>query len=192
MSEKRKPGANNLAELLSSWDSEFVEKAYWTLLGRAPDPDGGTHYLNQIRSGVSKLTILLRLSESQEGRAQDHQVDGLDDALRKHRQAIQPFTGGIVRMITGRAGDTGQERTRRAIVNHLAAINPEAGTMTDVDARDRHANFPSASVGARTEFGMVDHLLMRMVRVEASLKRIEDRLKRIPPPKGSEKVARRS
>lgn len=189
MSGKPNARASNLAELCSPWDSAFIEKAYWTLLGRAPDPDGGTHYLNQIRSGVSKMTILLRLRESKEGRARDPKIEGLDEALRKHRQAIQPFTGRLVRFFTRRAGDSGHERTQRAIVNHLAAISPESG---NAGGHEAPGSGPAAGVGIRTEIGMVDHLLMRLVRVEASLKRIEERMKRSPVPTNGGKVARKA
>jgi hypothetical protein len=174
----------SLAELCSHWDRAFVERAYWSLLGRAPDPDGGAHYLNQLRTGVSKLTILLRLRESAEGRTQNSEIDGLDEALKKHREAIQPFTGAVVRMLTGREGDTRRERALRAVANHLAAMDSViehlgagSGLPMHSDISGMQRSIPQVTMAPRSELGLVDHLLMRTVRIEASLRRIEDRLK---------------
>lgn len=173
-------GRNNLrteslSELCSYWDEAFIERAYWTLLGRAPDPDGGTHYLNRLRNGVSKLTILLRLRESKEGRERDPKIKGLDKALGRHRQAIHPITGPLVRLFTRREGDSRRERSQRAILNHVVAIHSMA-ELSGVDTKPE-AGVSQIGSSSRTETGMVDHMLMRLVRVEASLKRIEDRLK---------------
>jgi hypothetical protein len=179
----------SLAELCSYWDKAFIERAYWTLLGRAPDPDGGTHYLNRLRNGVSKLTILLRLRESKEGRERDPKIAGLDKVLARHRQAIHPITGPVVRFFTRREGDTRLERAQRTIINHVAAIHSLAERSgADTGAVSGVSQIGSAS---RTETGMVDHMLMRLVRVEAALKRIEDRLRAEPAPQTRGKAGRK-
>lgn len=187
--------AESLAELLAYWDKAFVERAYWTLLGRAPDPEGGSHYLGQIRSGVSKLTVLLRLRESREGSARDVKVAGLDAALARHRDAIRPYSGTIVRLFTGREGNSGGERQRRAIANQLAALealgDPLNGSSAGLSAHSMVPKSAPIGLAAGTEIGMVDHLLMRMVRVEASLKRIEDKLKASATNVSGGKVGRR-
>lgn len=190
MSGKPTLRVESLSELCSYWDAAFIERAYWTLLGRAPDPGGGSHHLHELRTGLSKLTILLRLRESKEGRERSPKIEGLDEALAKHRQAIQPWTGRLVRWFTGRHGNTRRERSQRAILNHLSALYPSDGQSGVVGQEDqqRSAEVP---VSLRTEIGMVDHLLMRMVRVEASLKRIEDRLKAGQPGLSRGKVAKK-
>ena len=187
-------GPNNLraesfAELCSYWDEAFIERAYWTLLGRAPDSDGGAHYLNRLRNGVSKLTILLRLRESEEGRERDPKIAGLDKALERHRQAIHPITGPVVRFFTRREGDNRRERTQRAIFNHVAAIH----SLAQRSGADTGPVSGVSKIGpaSRTETGMVDHMLMRLVRVEAALKRIEDRLKAEPAPQTRGKAGRK-
>ena len=181
--------AESLSELCSYWDEAFIERAYWTLLGRAPDPDGGAHYLNRLRNGVSKLTILLRLRESKEGRERDPKIKGLDKALGRHRQAIHPITGPLVRLFTRREGDSRRERSQRAILNHVVAIHAMA-EISDADAKPE-ARVSQIGPSSRTETGMVDHMLMRLVRVEASLKRIEDRLKAEAVPLTRGKAARK-
>ena len=181
--------AESLAELCSYWDKAFIERAYWTLLGRAPDQDGGTHYLSRLRHGVSKLTILLRLRESAEGRERDPKIKGLDKALNRHRQAIQPVTGPLVRLLTGREGDSRRERSQRAILNHLVAIRSMA-ERSDGDT-EAGASLSQIEPASRAETGIVDHMLMRLVRVEASLKRIEDRQKAEAVPLARGKAARK-
>jgi len=168
----------NLDQLCSYWDRAFIERAYWSLLGRAPDADGGSHHLAELRAGVSKLTILLRLRESAEGRQFDPQIAGLDEALARHRKAMRSFGGSFVRWLTRREGDTHQERVRRAITNHLSAIDQMTNSQaTNGDPHSLRAGGTLTDFSHRAEVGIIDHLLLRMVRVEASLKRIEDQLR---------------
>ena len=176
------PRAETLAELLSYWDQEFISRAYWTLLNRAPDDDGGEHYLRQLRNGISKLTILGHLRNSKEGRERDVTLPGLDQALRKHRIAAHAWAGPFVRSFTQLEGNSRRERAHRALLNQLAAIQ----SMSPIGGQGvGQGNMSQVNLAPRTEVGMVDHLMMRMVRVEAALKRIEDKLKAGSPAKSS-------
>lgn len=179
--------AESLSELLSCWDRAFVERAYWSILGRAPDPDGGSHHLAELRSGVSKLTILSRLRESPEGREHGTPIVGLDEALRRHRAARGRFSGQLVRWLSRQEGDSPQDRVGRAIANQLGALD-HLGDAHNVDRLDSRTISGNAQAGfsGRSEVGIVDHLLLRMIRVEASLKRIEDRLRAAPSPARSD------
>lgn len=58
-----------LADLLACDDYSFVQRAYWVLLGREPDPGGLANYLDRLRSGTPKLQVLSELAQSPEGRA---------------------------------------------------------------------------------------------------------------------------
>lgn len=175
----------SLDQLCSYWDRAFIERAYWALLGRAPDKEGGSHHLAELRSGVSKLTILLRLRESAEGRQADSQISGLDEALARHRATMR--SGPFVRWLTRREGDAHGQRVRRAITNHLAALEEMANAQSGSgDSRALPATGALTDFSHRAEVGIVDHLLLRMVRVEASLKRIEDQLKTGRAPAGAE------
>ena len=47
-------------------DDAFVELLYRNVLGRAPDPDGAAHWRSQLEGGMSRVTMLLGFSESDE------------------------------------------------------------------------------------------------------------------------------
>ena len=176
--------AKSVSELCSLWDEEFVERAYWTILGRAPDPTGKAHYLGQLRTGVSKFTILMRLRESAEGRKSAAQVDGLDGALERHRQAIHPVMGPLIRFFSSREGNGRSERLARALANQVAVVSNSGGGA-------RQGDVGPIKLAAQSQVAMVDHVMMRLVRVEASLKRIEDKLKGAPANLNAGKVARK-
>lgn len=49
-------------------DEAFIERAYWDVLRRAPDPDGMSNYLDKLRSGMSRQQLLRELQTSDEFR----------------------------------------------------------------------------------------------------------------------------
>lgn len=55
-------------ELLTLDADAFVTAAYNAVLRRAPDPDGLRNYVQELSNGVSKLSIVTRLRNSEEGR----------------------------------------------------------------------------------------------------------------------------
>lgn len=162
-----------LSELCACSDADFIDQAYQSILGRAADPVGRSHYLERLRTGWSKLTILQQLRQSAEGRKANLDVPGLEAALRRHGASTNLLIGWLVRLFTKREGDTRAERTQRAIANQLAVLAAEDPSALGSPLRQgQHSSFM-----APAEIAMVDHLLMRMIRVEASLKRIEGRFK---------------
>lgn len=72
-------GASSVADLLSREDEDFVRCAYFTLLGRAPDPQGQGEYLERLRSGASKLAIARELRASPEGAARRVALPGMQE-----------------------------------------------------------------------------------------------------------------
>ncbi len=65
-------------ELMLYGPEEFLYRAYGTLLGRDPDPQGKELYLDQLLTGVlSRDEILCQLLLSPEGRARKARVEGL-------------------------------------------------------------------------------------------------------------------
>lgn len=96
---KRNPymRAQSLAELLAWNDVNFVRCAYVTLLGRQPDLEGEANYKAMIRAGKSKMAVLHALRSSQEGRAHDPGIAGLDRHLRRYRRSMLPFIGTLFR-----------------------------------------------------------------------------------------------
>lgn len=111
--------ADTLEELCALADSDFVDCAFVTLLGRQADPNGLQHYLRQVRRGVSKLSIIRALRRSSEGRRHDPGIAGLDRALRRHHRANLPVIGFLVRLFTGLEGNSAVERRIRAFENAL-------------------------------------------------------------------------
>ena len=117
--------AGSLLELLSWHEVDFIRCAYVTILGRQPDPEGEAFYLARIQTGISKLTVLSQLRCSDEGRTHDPGIAGLDRELRRHRNAIRPFVGWVVRAITSREGDSQSERENRIFQTSLRHIEEE-------------------------------------------------------------------
>lgn len=112
--------ANTLAELCRFADRDFIRCAFVTILGRQPDPDGEDYYLRRLRAGDSMLSILWTLRRSKEGCSHDPGIAGLDRALRQHHNANRPLIGWLVRLFTGREGNSPTERRLRIITNMLA------------------------------------------------------------------------
>lgn len=112
----------SVPRLLEPHDREFIFAAYQSVLGRAPDPDGESHYLAQLRSGTHKLAILGELRRSAEGRSFIPGVAGLDAAIKRHHWATLPFIGLLVRLLFGGEGNSHTDRKFRALTNELAVL----------------------------------------------------------------------
>jgi FkbM family methyltransferase len=82
------PQGMQLSELLALDGEDFVRAAYATVLNRPVDPSGLTHFLDELNAGVSKVSILWRLSRSTEGRQRGATLNGL--RLAKLREGLQP------------------------------------------------------------------------------------------------------
>jgi FkbM family methyltransferase len=67
-------------ELLALDGDAFVTAAYHTLLRRAPDPEGLRNYVRELNSGVSKLTIVSKLRNSNEGQGHRMPLSGYRSA----------------------------------------------------------------------------------------------------------------
>jgi FkbM family methyltransferase len=117
--------ANSLAELCEWHDRDFVRCAYVTLLGRQPDMAGEADYVRRLRSGVHKLTIIRDLRRSDEGQSHDPGIAGLDKALRRHRNATRPVVGALVRLVTGREGNSVVETRLRMLANDVGSLRGE-------------------------------------------------------------------
>ncbi len=68
-------------QLRRAWtlpDRAFVKAAYQWTLGRAPDPEHGAIALRELGSGVSRLDVLARLTESAEARERGMPADMLE------------------------------------------------------------------------------------------------------------------
>lgn len=83
--------AATLEELLSYHDEPFIHCAYYTLLDRAPDPEGLHYYLTRIRSGISKIEIVYQLTQSPEGKTYPITLPRLEHEIKRYRRWKAPF-----------------------------------------------------------------------------------------------------
>jgi FkbM family methyltransferase len=113
------PVALTMPELLARYDVDFVECAYRTLLGRAPDPEGLSYYLGRLRTGVPKMRTVMQLCESHEGKTHAAKVSGLDNALRQFRRQERPVLGWFVRQFEHREGINSVDRQLRTLDNQF-------------------------------------------------------------------------
>ena len=72
---------NHVTELLQFQGSAFVDTSYQALLGRKPDADGMTYYLDRLRTGRGKSKIIVQLAKSAESKAFKPKLQGLEDLL---------------------------------------------------------------------------------------------------------------
>jgi glycosyltransferase involved in cell wall biosynthesis len=100
------PSPITAEDLLAYDDEQFIRAAYLSILGRSPDADGFSHYLNRVRSGVSKMEILsqIRLSDEAQGRAIF--ITGLDEAVKRRQRRRFPLAGAIARWFSSNTKGT--------------------------------------------------------------------------------------
>jgi FkbM family methyltransferase len=111
--------ALTLVDLLARYDEEFVECAYQTLLGRAPDPEGKSYYLGRLRTGISKMKTVKQLCESPEGKKHSAKLPGLDDARRQFKLRERPVLGWFARKFSANGSTNSVDRQLRALDSQL-------------------------------------------------------------------------
>lgn len=112
----------SVPRLLAPHDAEFIRAAYQAVLGRAPDPEGGTYYLARLRTGTHKLEILRQLRRSAEGRAFVPGVAGLDRAIRRHRRSNWPLFGPVIRLFAAGESNNPTHRQMRMLINEVGRL----------------------------------------------------------------------
>ncbi|AJK45175.1 glycosyltransferase [Burkholderia plantarii] len=75
--------------LLALDGRQFIEQAYQTLLGRAPDAGGFLHYSAMLTRSAGKLRVLADLRQSDEGLRYAAAVHGLDERIARHRRHMR-------------------------------------------------------------------------------------------------------
>jgi hypothetical protein len=76
MRAERPIACRSLKQLLALDGEDFVRAAYATIFSRHPDGEGLEHYLSELNAGVSKLALVSRLRESEEGRSKNLPLAG--------------------------------------------------------------------------------------------------------------------
>ncbi|MEM6579947.1 MAG: DUF4214 domain-containing protein [Pseudomonadota bacterium] len=89
-----------LAELLTEYDSRFVQNAYLVLLKRDADADGLNSRLNMLHTGeCSRIELLFRLRYGAEGKEHGTAVKGLIRAFLFERICRIPVLGVAPRLL---------------------------------------------------------------------------------------------
>lgn len=88
-----------LQDLLQYDDRNFVLYAYRCILKRDMDP-GGEWYVDKLRSGKSKIDVLIRLRYGPEGKSQGVRIRGLKKYRILFRFAKLPVLGFLFRIAT--------------------------------------------------------------------------------------------
>lgn len=112
-------------ELLVFQDQQFICHAFQTVLGRAPDAEGMNYYLGRIRAGYTKMSILMQLCLSNEGRAYAPNLRGLDSAIQRYQREKYPLIGWLFRKFYGAESNHPIERKLRAIEQQIFLIRDE-------------------------------------------------------------------
>jgi chaperonin cofactor prefoldin len=119
--------AHTIEELLSLYDTSFVECAYWTILGRKVDPSGLRNYLIQVRKGVSKGQIVAELVQSSEGRARAIELPGITELLQAHKPRSRTWLGRLFRRTASQAHQE-LEMQLRSLENCVGILANEMST----------------------------------------------------------------
>jgi hypothetical protein len=123
--------APTLHDLLALRDQPFIECAYRTILGRAPDPDGFGFYLGRLRRGMPKLQILADLSLSPERKEYAAELPGLDIAIRRYRRMKLPWVGWLFKLLNSGKGNHPVERKLRGVETQLFSLREESNRRFD-------------------------------------------------------------
>ena len=93
--------AQSVQELMRADGETFLRWAYYTLLGRGPDPEGMGYFLGRMAEGKSKVSILQQISRSAEGKAYGAKLPGLQRAIRKSMFKRAPVIGPVYLWLLG-------------------------------------------------------------------------------------------
>ena len=130
------PRAIALADVVRWRDADFVRACYEAILRRAPDPAGFALYLDEVRSGRSRVEIAVGFARSDEGRKAGVAIAGLEAATWSLRLARLPVLGYLLRLAKSILTLPRAVREREATEAYLAAqVAIAEARMADVAAR---------------------------------------------------------
>ena len=85
-------------EMLNCDEQEFIRLAFWTMLGRQPDPNAFGTYLNHLAAGIPRMQILSDIAASLEAVNRAKFVARIESAIQQYRLARVPFIGAVSRL----------------------------------------------------------------------------------------------
>ena len=155
-----------LPALLALDGAAFIDAAYQTILGRAPDDAGIAYFMRAQAAGVSKIVLLGGLQHSAEGRHAGTTVNGLRRRYFAHRLYRLPVLGAAARLAGAtlrRAGLSSalagaQPGRRLAEDERLAATIAACQDMMERRARAQDAQIEAAAQHIATLQARLDAL----------------------------------
>ncbi|WP_018437956.1 glycosyltransferase [Paraburkholderia atlantica] len=143
--------ASTLEELLAYDDAAFVYCAYLTLLKRMPDEEGLRYYTARLRSGISKMQIVVQLVSSSEMLPSSTTLPGLKNAVSRWKRRRLPVVGRLfLPPDVGRS--TSLERKLISVQNSLAFLAQDtAARFEKIDARLTNIQHAIQQVGDATQ-----------------------------------------
>jgi len=118
-------GEYELDEFLALYDRTFVWAAYAAILRREPDPEGEAHFLQRVRSGEDKATILDLILGSPEGRKHKTLIRGLSEHMRLVELCKRPIVGKLVAAYFFLSTIEIHMRDLRILENHMIRLAEE-------------------------------------------------------------------
>lgn len=112
-----------LDELLKLNGQAFIEKAYQIILNREADIEGIRYYVNRLRLGFSKNSLIYQLCMSSEGRLKMNDIPGLEAVVKLQQQLQHPLIGWLHRIKHPNESNNLKNRTLRAIENNYLMLN---------------------------------------------------------------------
>ncbi len=126
----RRPGdmhgvAESMEALLALHGRLFVECAYRTLLGRAPDPEGLAYYVGRLNAGVAKSRLVAQIHLCPEGAARGARLPGLEAVVRRERMFRMPLIGPLLSRFQPKPANEDDRRLHRETQDLLHSIAGE-------------------------------------------------------------------
>jgi glycosyltransferase involved in cell wall biosynthesis len=100
LTQAKKVEIKNVDELLGLDGESFVCASYQALLGRHPDPQGLAYYLNRLKMGSNKLSVLCQMSKSTEAKIFENKILGLDVAIKFCKWCRFPFSAWMGSLVS--------------------------------------------------------------------------------------------
>jgi hypothetical protein len=118
---------SSIDELMLLHGPRFVTAAYLALLKRQPDPEGLSFYSMRLLTGSPKMQVIHEISSSDEAKAKQSRLPGLDRALRVYKWSRSPWLGIVVRFFYHVELNTAKQRRLRVIEQFVSDLDDRTG-----------------------------------------------------------------
>jgi len=136
--------ATSMRSLFALDGAEFVECAYLTILDRAPEEKGISHYVEQLRNGKSKIDVIRALYGSEEARRNQKKITWLRWGLFKAR--ISAFS--VLRLADAAFCRSSERQSQ--LLARIAGLEQRINAMT-LEAESREQADSAASAKPQDE-----------------------------------------